>query len=553
MPRTPDDDPRAAASLPSSAGFDERLALLLTAARWLNVALGLLVLVRGGAPVYQLAGPGLLAGAATVYRLRGRQASLTVPARYVAGELVITGIAVAITGGFTSPLVLAPAVPILLAGYRFEERYAVALAGVAISVTGAAIVLQRDDSSAPRAAALAGVVYLLCGALGAFTRRLVQEIGVQRSEVLEELSRLEEANGLLVALHGLTQTMPSTLDLDEVMRSVRHRIDGSFQHCALAVLVRNAATGQWQPEIAEGVRLPGALREDELPAPLRTTIADRHVVRVDDHLREPFQGVSSFARSGMYCALWARGQAVGLISVEHNEPRRYELADAQRLGALTDSLALQLDNALWFGRLKTLGAETERARIARDLHDRIAQSLAYVGFELERHAARGQPAGPDVLTELREVIHGVVTELRDTLYDLRARVTDDEPFEDVARRYLERFEDRYDIDVQFRSASERRLPVSVEQELWRILQEGLQNVARHAGAGHVEVEYDVRAQTASLEVRDDGCGFVPRGVPGDRFGLMGMRERADAIGAQLHIDSRLGRGTVIRVHMEVAA
>src|SRR5205823_4035499 len=112
---------------------------------------------------------------------------------------------------------------------------------------------------------------------------------------------------------------------------------------------------------------------------------------------------------------------------------------------------------------------------------------------------------------------------------------------------------RYDIDVDFRTKGDRRLPVSVEQELWRILQEGLQNVARHAGAGHVEVEYAVGNQIATLEVRDDGCGFVPRVVAGDRFGLMGMRERADAIGAQLHIDSRLGRGTVIRVEMEVAA
>ncbi len=549
MSRTHNDDPR----LPSPAGFEERLALLLTAARWLNVLLGLLVILRDDVSTYQLIGPGLLAISALVYTLRGHAQSMSVPARWVLLELAVTGAAAALTGGFTSPLVLAPAVPIVLAGYRFDERYALALAGLAITVTSTAIIVDHADSSAPKAAALAGVVYLICGALGAFTRRLVLEIGEHRSEVLEELSRLEEANGLLVALHGLTQTMPSTLDLDEVMHSVRHRLDAAFRHSALTVLVRNAATGQWQPEIAEGVRLPASLRDDDLHLPFRNAIDDRHVVRVDDYLRETFQGVSSFARSGMYCALWARGQVVGLIAIEHNEARTYDVGDAQRLSAFTNSVALQLDNALWFGRLKTLGAETERARIARDLHDRIAQSLAYVGFELERHAAGGTPAGPDVLRELREVIHGVVTELRDTLYDLRARVTDDEPFEEVARRYLERFEDRYDIDVAFQTAAGRRLPVSVEQELWRILQEGLQNVARHANAAHVRVEYAVQGGTATLEVQDDGCGFVPRVVPGDRFGLMGMRERADAIGAQLHIDSQVGRGTVIRVQMEVAA
>src|SRR6185312_5860474 len=154
------------------------------------------------------------------------EASMSVPARYVLLELVATAVAVVLTGGLTSALVLAPAVPIVLAGYRFDERYAVTLAGVALTTTGAALVLQRGDASASRAAALVGVVYLLCGALGAFTRRLVHEIGVQRSEVLQELSRLEEANGLLVALHGLAQTMPATLDLDEVMLSVRHRLDG---------------------------------------------------------------------------------------------------------------------------------------------------------------------------------------------------------------------------------------------------------------------------------------------------------------------------------------
>ena len=549
MSRTHDDTAR----LSSGPGFDERLALLLTGARWLNVLLGSIVIVRDQAPSYQLVGPVLLAVAAAAYMIRGHGNSMTVPIGFVILELGLTAVAVVLTGGLTSPLVLAPAVPILLAGYRFDERYALALAIAAVGATGTAMVLQGNEDGAPRAAALVAVVYLICGALGAFTRRLVHEISVQRSEVLQELSRLEEANGLLVALHGLTQTMPSTLDLDEVTMSVRHRLDGAFAHTALTVLVRDTVTGSWRPEVAEGVRLASALRDDELPAPFHTAIDDRRVVRVDDHLREPFQGVSPFARSGMYCALWARGQVVGLIAVEHSEPRRYAVDDGQRLAAFAESVALQLDNALWFGRLKTLGAETERARIARDLHDRIAQSLAYVGFELERHAAGGQPASPDVLTELREVIHGVVTELRDTLYDLRAHVTDDEPFEDVARRYLERFEDRYDIDVEFRTSSDRRLPVSVEQELWRILQEGLQNVARHAGAGHVEVEYAVHNATATLEVRDDGCGFVPRVVPGDRFGLMGMRERADAIGARLDIDSRLGRGTVIRVQMEVAA
>ena len=103
-------------------------------------------------------------------------------------------------------------------------------------------------------------------------------------------------------------------------------------------------------------------------------------------------------------ALRAHDRVVGLVSIEHSEPDAYTEEDASLIAGLASSLALAVDNARWFSRLRTLGAEAERARIARDLHDNVAQSLAYVGFELDRLAA---VHGDDPeLRELQGVVRG---------------------------------------------------------------------------------------------------------------------------------------------------
>jgi len=106
--------------------------------------------------------------------------------------------------------------------------------------------------------------------------------------------------------------------------------------------------------------------------------------------------------------------------------------------------------------------------------------------------------------------------------------------------------------VRFEQHAVRRLPVPLERELWRIGQEAVTNVERHARAQNVTVTWRVSGTTATLEVVDDGRGF-PLGTAGrmDSYGLLGMRERAGAIGATLEVDTAPGRGTAIRCRLEV--
>ena len=242
---------------------------------------------------------------------------------------------------------------------------------------------------------------------------------------------------------------------------------------------------------------------------------------------------------------------MGLVAVEDTVPGRYGADDVALLEGLAGPLALAVDNALWFLRLRRFGAEAERARIARDLHDRLAQSLAYIAFELERLAQRGAAEDRKALAELHDVVRGIVGELRETLYQLRAGVSEDADLDHVAAPYLARWEERTGVIVHWRSRVERHVPYQVEQELWRVMQEALTNIEHHAHATACAIDYRVTANHVSLIIEDDGRGFDPAPVSGDHYGLIGMRERADALGAHLVVESPPGQGARVSVELEV--
>lgn len=548
LPRRPVPEPLPTEPL----GLHDRLALLANALRWSTVGLGLLVgLLRDPADPAFLAGAAALVAHALLLSLR--PTSLEAPDRAllltVVVELVLTVTVTALTGGLDSPFALTPAVPMVLAGYSLGARQVVGLAAAGAVTTVAVVVTRQADVDAQRSAALLGVVFLLCGVLGAFSRRLVAEVAARQAATLGQMSRLATANELLVALHALAQTLPASLDLGEVVDSARARLRALFEPTALTVLVRDDATGAWDVALADGVHASALRADDELPPAMRSAGANQGPEIVADHRASGTHGCSRSARSGLYAPLLSRGNLVGLLAVEHDEPRRFGPAETELLATLTGPLALAVDNARWFARLRRFGAEAERARIARDLHDRHAQSLAYVAFELERLSAGEHEAE---LHDLRDVVRGLVGDLRETLHELRAGVSDEHDLVGVATGYLDRFADRTGLTVEWSHAASTRLPVPVEQELWRILQEALTNVERHAGASRVRVSWEADGARSRLTVADDGRGFEPKAVGADRYGLLGMRERADAIGARLGVRSATGQGTTIVVVLEAA-
>lgn len=546
--------PESGQSRSAQVALGEHLGPLLVILRWSTLGVGLLLL----ATTHDVAEPGNIAAAVilTIYTafrtLRPLQLRDANRAAEIAvfSELGLCVVALSISGQWSSPFVLVPIPSVLLAGFGWGYRQGIAAAAIAAgSLTLAGVIVQTstgDIADGAQAALMLG----LCGCIGAFTRQLWIAEEARRLSDRDHYARMATANDLLSALHEVVQTLPASLDLGEVVASTQRRFHEVFDYTSATLIVRDATSGMWRVELAEGVRLGSTIDEQQLPAAAAFALTRPDPVVHDDLIHEHLASFASMARSMLAAPLIARNTVIGLVVIEHTDPSEYGPDDAKLLAEMVGPLALAIDNATWFARLRTLGAEAERARIARDLHDRLAQSLAYVAFELERLAAAHDD--DQDIEALHEVVRGVVGELRETLYQLRADVTDSMELEQVARNYLERFRDRTGIACTLTARVKgRRLPIQVEQELWRILQEALTNVERHADARRVWVTWTIGTDRAWLEIRDDGRGFRPAGVSTERYGLVGMRERAAAVGARLSLDSEPGFGTRILVELEV--
>jgi signal transduction histidine kinase len=396
------------------------------------------------------------------------------------------------------------------------------------------------------------VSLVIVGLVAGYARRISGEADRQHSLALDRLGRLADANALLFSLHRVTQTLPASLEMGDVLDTTIGRLRGLVDFDAAAILLFDETDASWEVLRREGVRLPLHLTGSELPPPLQRSVDEQSVVHVSDLSGPDGPGLSGRAGSGLYAVLPARGSLIGLLGIEANAPNAYEPRDLELFRGFVEPVALAIDNARWFSRLRTVGADEERTRIARDLHDRIGQSLAYLAFELDRIVGRSE-RGDDItgdLDHLRGDVRGVIGEVRDTLYDLRTDVSDTESIADVLEGFANRVRERSGLDVELHCDRAHRLPILQEREMWRIAQEAVTNVERHARATQVAITWRCDGERAILEVTDNGRGF-PIGKAGrlDSYGIIGMRERASSIGATLDVISAEGQGTTVRCQL----
>jgi signal transduction histidine kinase len=361
----------------------------------------------------------------------------------------------------------------------------------------------------------------------------------------DRLARLAEANDLLSSLHELAQALPSSLDLEQSLDSTVASLRSFWDLHALAVLVPDETSSRWMVVRQEGVRLPLLLEPGALP-PALARAASAAPGAVIGRMPTGDDGLSAAADAGLYAPLHARGQLVGILAVEHADAGYFGPRDVLLLEGFTDTVALSLDNARWFARLRTVGADAERTRIARELHDRVGQSLATLGFELDllsRHSP-DEDLRPGI-DRLRRDLRGAMAEIRDTLYDLRTDVSEQRGLAPTLESFLERVQRRTGVVVRLESGdATERLPLLQEREMWLIAQEAVTNAERHGSPAEVVVRWRSDGRRAELEVVDDGCGFdasAERTTTG--HGILGMRERAASIGAHLSVTSSPGGGT----------
>lgn len=460
------------------------------------------------------------------------------------------GLACVSTGYFQSPFAFSTLTAVAVAG--FLSGFAVSLRLAAASCVAIALpwlIVTTDRGETARTTTQWAAELFLVGIVTSYARRISSDADEQRTAALDRLGRLGDANDLLFSLHQVAQELPSSLDLDEVLDSTMSRLREMIDFDSAAIVLREEADDTWAVARRFGTRIPEAIASEDLPKPLVVASTAGSVISEPNLLRTGGPGLAPRAGAGVYAPLRARGALVGLLVIEHPDAFKFNARDADLLGGFGEPAALAIDNARWFARLRTVGADEERTRIARDLHDRIGQSLAYLAFELDRIVRkndRADPVGED-LTGLRSDVRGVVREVRDTLYDLRTDVSDDRTVGEVLEEFARRVTDRSGIDVVIRIDESSRLPRLQERELWRITQEAIVNAERHSEASRIDVFWFSNGVEALTEVRDDGVG-MPDGRVGrlDSYGMLGMRERASSIGATLSIDSAPRRGVTVR-------
>jgi two-component system sensor histidine kinase DegS len=198
--------------------------------------------------------------------------------------------------------------------------------------------------------------------------------------------------------------------------------------------------------------------------------------------------------------------------------------------------------------------EEERRRIAREIHDGPAQSMANIVLraevcekilEIDRDGLKQE------LAELKEAVKKSLQDVRRIIFDLRPMGLDDLGITPAVTRYLETFRERYpalEVESEF-TGQQQRFESVVEVALYRIIQEALQNVVKHARATHVKVLLGNDGKRFSVRIIDDGHGFdvhkFMEAPKKDNYGLIGMKERMEILGGQLHINSQKGKGTEI--------
>jgi PAS domain S-box-containing protein len=276
---------------------------------------------------------------------------------------------------------------------------------------------------------------------------------------------------------------------------------------------------------------------------------------------------------GLSMPMRVRDQVIGVLEV-YGPERLAESETADTFASLANQAGSALENARLYeeltGRERQLhdlivqflaAQEEERRRVAYDIHDGLAQTAAAAHHHLQAFARQhppGSPQGQEQLDEALELVRGVVGEARQVIYDLRPTVLDDFGLAAAVRQQIETLRSEgWEVGLE-EALGEERLPPEIETTLFRVAQEALTNVRKHARASQVRVALDRSGRAVRLLVRDEGRGFQPGETtksngPGERIGLSGMRERVSLIGGRFELHSEPGSGTTVKAEVELPA
>jgi two-component system nitrate/nitrite sensor histidine kinase NarX len=263
---------------------------------------------------------------------------------------------------------------------------------------------------------------------------------------------------------------------------------------------------------------------------------------LDDQADLLLQGVHAW----MWIPVAVKNRVIGSVGIAHVQPNYFTAHHADLALTVANQAAIAMINAELYEHAQTLAAMQERQRLAQNLHDAVNQSLFSAGLiadVLPRLWDRDQEEARKSLDDLRRLTRAAQAEMRALLAELRPSALTDTDLGDLLHLLGNALAGRINIPVTVTVAKEVVLPAEVQVAFYRICQEALNNITKHAKASLVEIELRHDGSAVELWVHDDGLGFEAAPALAGHYGLSMMRERAESVGAALTITSQPGHGT----------
>ena len=393
------------------------------------------------------------------------------------------------------------------------------------------------------------------------------------------LYKLErEQRELAETLREVSSALVSTVNQDTVLDRLLEQVSRVVPNDEADIMLMDgdvARIARWRSDDPRAVSasLAGmAYPIDDIPA-LRQMAETREPVVVSDTHADmswlPYPGYE-WLHSYAGVPMCVRGKVIGFLSVNSTLPNFYRQVHAHQLRMFGDQVAIALENARLFDeeckaadRLQALSRrlvevqEAERSRVARELHDEAGQALTsmMVSLGLLAHDADRPEAVVSRVAELKRMTSDVLEGLHRLAADFRPASLDHVGLPTALNQFVQAFGRQYYLKVQFMvvGLEGERLMAETETALYRIVQEALTNVARHAHASKADVLLERRGDRVVAIVEDDGIGFDPEtSVQSDRLGLLGIRERVEMLDGTLVIESEIGKGTTVFVEVPYA-
>jgi GAF domain-containing protein len=365
----------------------------------------------------------------------------------------------------------------------------------------------------------------------------------------------------LEALYRADESLHSSLQLENVLQALVDVATDVMHADRIAVTV-------WDPEHRQLVTAAvHGYSSESIAAPLMAgadvvieDVMGAELMVISDAANDPRLATprlrSLVAREGIRSALAApivvAGQPFGIFSLAFCAEHVPSAGEQRLTQALAQRAGLAVHNARLFEQARQAATVEERQRLARELHDAVTQTLfssSLIAEVLPRLLLRNPDHALQRLEELRRLTRGALAEMRALLVELRPHALVETPFDQLLSQLAASMSVRGTVQIDVDAETDHGpLPPEVQIGLYRITQEALNNVLKHAAATQAQVQFRRHGADCDLRIRDDGRGFDTRTTPPGHLGLSIMRERARDISARFQVRSRVGAGTRIDIH-----